>query len=63
MKTCLFAEFCACEIFVLIFALVVTQYCLLTHDSAGPNFEYLLYFKLKDSFGFLFSLDLSVWVL
>ena len=33
-NACLFSEFCACKILVLIFALVVAQYCLLTHGYA-----------------------------
>ena len=30
-NACLFSKFCACKILVLIFALVIAQYCLLTH--------------------------------
>ena len=33
-NACLFSKFCACKILVLIFALVVAQYCLLTHGYA-----------------------------
>ena len=33
ISACLFPKFCACEIFVLVFALVVAQYRFLTHDS------------------------------
>ena len=34
-NACLFSKFCACKILVLIFALVVAQYCLLTHGYAA----------------------------
>ena len=33
-NACLFSKFCACKILVLIFALVVAQYCFLTHGYA-----------------------------
>ena len=39
-NACLFSKFCACKILVLIFALVVAQYCLLTHGYAVSFFNF-----------------------